>query len=163
MTEDRIEGLLQVQRSIIETPDIYGCMDVWNSGSCLQHPCTACLSRSMYTGLRGRSFTRSTQHNGRRAMAERPALHVTLQPLALLFMASSTASVGNDLLLPQMSNSDRHLLAEILGISGCRLSQDSAVCGFNEYFCGEAAFILHCMQFRKYNAVSDGEVLTIQV
>lgn len=87
-------------------------------------------------------------------MAERPALHVTSQLIALLLIAPSTASVVNDLLLPQMSNSDRYLLAKILGISGCKLLQDSAVCGFNEYFCGEAAIISDTA----YNAVSGGKV-----
>ena len=83
-------------------------------------------------------------------MAERPALHFTLQLIALLLMAPSTASVVKDLLLPQTSNSDRHLLAEILGISGRKLLQDSAVCGFNEHFCGKAAVIptLHTLRYR---------------
>ena len=83
-------------------------------------------------------------------MAERPALQFLLQLFALSLVARSTTSAVDELLLLQTSASDKQSPP---GISGRILLQDSAVCGFNEYFCGEAAFISD----KAYNAVSGGE------
>ena len=85
-------------------------------------------------------------------MAERPALHCVLQ-LALFLVARSTASIDHELLLPHSGASVKQPLAGTSGVPGRKLLQDSAVCGFNEYFCGEAAFISD----RAYTAVSDGK------
>ena len=68
--------------------------------------------------------------------------------MVLFWVARSMASTVEGLSLAQ-TGGDWQQLA---GVPARKLLQDSSVCGFNEYFCGEAAFISD----RAYSAVLAG-------
>ena len=78
--------------------------------------------------------------------AERPFTVLTL--FALSWVAGSTAS-SFDALSSFQTGAQWQQSA---GTPARKLLQDSAVCGFNEYFCGETAFISDTA----YSAVSAG-------
>lgn len=77
---------------------------------------------------------------------ERPKTVFTL--FALFWVSRSTASTLDALSLYQTGVQRQ----QFAGIPARKLLQDSAVCGFNEYFCGEKAFISDTA----YSAVSAG-------
>ena len=74
--------------------------------------------------------------------------HSVLALFALSWIARSTANTFDGLSLFQTGAQWQ----QSAGIPARKLLQDSVVCGFNEYFCGGAAFISDTA----YNAVSAG-------